>query len=657
MSLRIAPPDAKTLPRFTRRAAVCAVVWISLCGAVAVRAAEPITDFEDVPRLLAHLPLEPYAAALTPQRDRFVTGHNDGSLVVWRTADGVPLRRWNGHRDTVSGLAINVAGDRIASAAYDGTIGVWLSETGAAISSLPQQPARLTCVALSPEGTQVAAGGYDGLVRIWRDLAAPTLVVATTENTGTIRCLAFSPAGQLLAAGDDSGTVRLLNPGDASVLRTAKLDSEGVRSLAFAPDGSTLLIGSDLGRVQARSATTLEDAWGGQVLIPTHAAPLLRISFTDDGRLIATADQSGVVRIWKVATREWTSEFDNHQDEIAAVGFHQDAQALVTISRDRAVNLWKAKLPPTPRLARIDNPDGNLWAVAVAPDLSAVYAAGKKGFCGAWDLQTGKSARRCEGFKGTTDAIDLSPDGKHLAVCGWREQNTVIFDTQTGQKLAERTAEGKLRCVRFSPDGQLLAAGRDDGKVQTWNWQTDDGPRTASVSEQAVYDLAFSRDGARLAASGGDWRKPEPGFLKLLSVHDLAVTGELREHQHAVRGVMFHPDGKQLASTDEAGLVVIWNADTLLPVTRWKNAVGARPVAFAPDGTQLAVGLHDGSIQVWDSRSGELTHRFRSEDDVFALSFSSDGAVLFSASGKTGVEIWPLAAASSTIERIRGWVP
>src|SRR5262249_52809114 len=157
-------------------------------------------------------------------------------------------------------------------------------------------------------------------------------------------------------------------------------------------------------------ASTLEDVWAGIISIPSHEQPLLHIACTEDGRLIATADRSGVVRIWNAATRERTSELAGHRDEIAAIGFQPDAQGVITIGRDRTVNLWKSKLPPTPRLARIDNPDANLWAVAAAPDFSVVFAAGKKGFSGAWDLQSGKLTRRLEGFKGTIDAIDLSAD-------------------------------------------------------------------------------------------------------------------------------------------------------------------------------------------------------------------------------------------------------
>ena len=151
---------------------------------------------------------------------------------------------------------------------------------------------------------------------------------------------------------------------------------------------------------------------------------------------------------------------------------------------------------------------------------------------------------------------------------------------QTGEEAAERTGEANLRCVRFAPDGQTLAAARDDGRVDLWVWQTDENPRTVAVSEQAVYDVAFSPDGERLVVCGGDWRKPAPGFLKVLRTGDLTIAAETNEHQHAVRSVAFNSDGTRMASVGETGLVIVWNVESLLPTARFKNAGGARPLAL-----------------------------------------------------------------------------
>jgi WD40 repeat protein len=265
--------------------------------------------------------------------------------------------------------------------------------------------------------------------------------------------------------------------------------------------------------------------------------------------------------------------------------------------------------------------------------------------------------RDLTGFGVTIDAIDLSPDGQLLAACGWRNTNVIIFETATGFEHREYNADAKLHCVRFSPGGQALYTGREDGKLQVRSPEEGGTPRLVNVSERAIYDLAITHDGNHLFACGGDWRQPDSGFLKLLDARALTVVADLAEHKHAVRSVALSPDGTQLASADQSGLVVVWNLENRLPLHRFTNSAGVRPLAWSPDGSLLAAGLHDGGIHLWTMATGELARRFLAEDDVFSIAFARDGSVLFSASGKPRVEIWPIVETSSSIEQIRTWVP
>jgi WD40 repeat protein len=637
---------------------VCGALWLVAAGSILAQSTEWVSEYEPSPRLLARLPSEPYAAAFSADAQRFATGHNDGAVVVWRASDGKPVARLSGHRDTIACLLFNSAGDRLASASYDGSIRVWSIKTGEMLSLLEPQAGRLTCVALSADGRQVAAGGYDGHARLWRDINAATDVVTTTESSGVIRCLSFTPDGQRIAVGDNAGGVSLLNCADLTIIKRNAEHAGAARCLCGAANGDLLVSGGDEGNFIAWGAHTLEHRWSGAAdkLQTGHEHPLTGVALSADGRLLASGDSSGEVRVWNVATHELTSKLAGHADAIVALGFQPDAQAVLTIGRDRAVNIWRAKLPATPRLASIEGAPGNLWSIALSPDQTTLYAAGRKGSCGAWDLRTGKQSRQFDGFKGTIDAIALSADGKFLAVCGWRDMNMLVFDTQTGQQSAERTSEAKLRCVRFSPDGQFLLAGRDDGKLQVWSQATGEPVRIANVSEHPIYDFAFAPDGNSIVACGGDWRQSGTGYLKLLDTHEYAILGDLSEHKHAVRSVAFNHDGTRLASTDETGLVIVWDPATRLPLQRFTNATGARPLAWSANGTRLAVGLHDGGVYVWDVNTGELAQRFRGEDDVFSLAFTQDGSVLFSASGKPRVEVWPIIEMSATIEQIRTWV-
>jgi WD40 repeat protein len=95
--------------------------------------------------------------------------------------------------------------------------------------------------------------------------------------------------------------------------------------------------------------------------------------------------------------------------------------------------------------------------------------------------------------------------------------------------------------------------------------------------------LAYSPDGSEIAvgATMAEWasgRHPE-------------VRRELRGHSDAVRTVCFTPDGKQIASADDGGEILVWdlkNGEAIRSLVGHRGPV--RAVAFRPDAKVLFSG-------------------------------------------------------------------
>jgi WD40 repeat protein/tetratricopeptide (TPR) repeat protein len=381
---------------------------------------------------------------------------DDNTVKLWHW-DGVSLETLSlletleGHSDGVMQVSFNPTRDELASASEDKTIKIWSLHRKLDEYRLTDHRNRVENVSFSPDGRMVATASRDCTVKLWN--VDGTLLTTLVDNSNTnlqnvkadcearashsdfVLASSFSPNGELVATASRDCTVKLWKI-DGTLVRTFQ-DSELKRSR------------------EALGETC--------VARPSHNDYVLGLSFSPNGRSIATASRDKTIKIWSLEG-QLLNTLRSHTERVNSVSFSPNGELLVSGGDDQTVRLW--------------NRDGALLRTI---EKQENYDAGHNSY---------------------VTGVVFSPDGRTLASAGW--DNTVKLWDLEGTLLKEFSDSDSVTSVSFSPQGQVLAVGSWDGTVKLWSVLDGTLIKSLQGHESGVLSVSFSPDGRTIASGSAD---------------------------------------------------------------------------------------------------------------------------------------------------------
>jgi WD40 repeat protein len=299
-------------------------------------------------------------------------------------------------------------------------------------------------------------------------------------------------------------------------------------AVAFSPDGSYLLAGGPgLIRWDVGAPKSLDLIRGG----------ISALAFRSDGLVVAVA-QGPNVQLWD--TSEWKpclslkgerslfgyTEFgsgtprevveekespQSHGSTIKEINFSPDGSLLATASIDRTVKIWDCHTGRELRMIRLSD---SASCATFSPDGRILVLGGSDGMM-IMETSEFREVQSIEGDRVSTMCAAFSMDGKSLTTTDPLQVGQVLVWDTDRMEITERFfgSPGDITSLRFSGNTSILGTSDRWGNIRLFDMEAvqdsideSSGYQVVQVlhHDDAVFDFAFSKEGALLASANRD---------------------------------------------------------------------------------------------------------------------------------------------------------
>lgn len=396
------------------------------------------------------------------------------------------------------------------------------------------------------------------------------------------------------------------------------------------------------------SAEAYQLLYEGLALLPRsvsvlkHEKRLSGIAYSPDGQHIATSSFDRTARIWNAGTGEELARID-HGAWVTNLDYSPNGRYIATSSWDFNARILES--PSGKEIAKMPH-RGQVTSVLFSPDnkyLATTHIGLEPGLqkgrtVHIWEVPSGRKIAEVSHDVSIRARIAFTHDGRYFAF-GAIDGAVSIYETSSGNNVITLHVNEPIRDLAISRDGSYLLSGSSSGSATLWAIRREGGEIaevrrvTQKTHEGEVMAVAFSPDQRRFATASKD-----------LTVRVWDISGELEllrmNHQNpGVENIAFSPDGKYLA--DDRGTV--WEASTGREVARSPRGNSAVGVVFSPDSLHLAIEDKDveGSVHILELSTpllevariaGGMVHK--------EYSYSRNGKYLASVDNYNSLSVW-----------------
>ncbi len=279
-------------------------------------------------------------------------GDGDGAAIIWDVATQKPVHRLTGHYLTVAALAFSRDDSKLATGdgratyennSYEAQIRLWDVASGHLDKQFTGHLNGIHCLSFSPDGRRLVTGGGDGKTRLF-DIATGKRLAQLFGENGR-KYAKFAPNGKSILVAGERGELATWKPDLSGLILDQGSKQQTVSFADLLRDGVVVDLSSP-GR-GAQKLSVWEPLTGNVVktnlLSGQSRQGYLTCCITRDGKLLAAVPHDyrrHVVEVWDLESNQLLTELTGHAGHVNAVSFSPDGRFLATGSDDTTVLLW-----------------------------------------------------------------------------------------------------------------------------------------------------------------------------------------------------------------------------------------------------------------------------------------------------------------------------
>ncbi|CAI5759272.1 unnamed protein product [Candida verbasci] len=376
---------------------------------------------------------------------------------------------------------------------------------------------------------------------------------AIAGHGSTILCCSFSPNdSSRMCSGAGDSTARIWDCNTQTPFKTLQGHTNWVLCVSYSPDGKLIATGSMDNTIRIWDAKT-----GAPLGKPLTGHSKWVTSLTwqpihlDESPKLASSSKDGTVKVWDPISRLCLFTMSGHTNSVSCVKW-SGSNIIYSASHDRTIKSWD--MSANGKCIQTLKSHGH-WVNHLS--LSTDYVIRKGGFDhkgGKLDSISSKELR-AKALQEYEKVAKINGVINERLVSASDDFTMYLWEPLKSSKpICRMTGHQKLvNHVNFSPDGRYIVSSSFDNSIKIWDGLKGTFITTLRGHVAPVYQTSWSADNRLLVSCSKDTT------LKVWDIRSKKLIVDLPGHSDEVFAVDWSLDGKRVASGGKDKMIRLWS--------------------------------------------------------------------------------------------------